>query len=112
MILSSEEAKGISLRSAEEECLEFFAARCPSTTVVVTLGPRGSALISGGRVTPIPAFRCDKVVDPTGAGDAFAAGFVAGLMKGEGDVEAAGRGSEWGARCCGVLGGCGRLFRR
>ena len=42
--------------------------------VVVTLGSRGSVLVADGRFVHIPAEPLD--VDPTGAGDAFAAAYV------------------------------------
>lgn len=50
--------------------------------VVVTLGSRGSAVYTReGRIT-IPRVRPQKVVDVTGAGDAYRAGFYAGLARG------------------------------
>lgn len=50
---------------------------------VVTYGEEGSrVLLPGGGVVPVPAARADKVVDPTGAGDAYRGGFVAGLLRG------------------------------
>jgi sugar/nucleoside kinase (ribokinase family) len=42
--------------------------------VVVTFGSRGSVLVAGHRFVHIPADPLD--VDPTGAGDAFAAAYV------------------------------------
>jgi sugar/nucleoside kinase (ribokinase family) len=41
-------------------------------------------------VTAVPAFPVSKIVDTTGAGDLFAAGFLFGLVRGAGH-EAAGR---------------------
>jgi adenosine kinase len=41
-------------------------------------------------VTAVPAFPIEKIVDTTGAGDLFAAGFLFGLARGAGH-EAAGR---------------------
>ena len=41
-------------------------------------------------VIAVPAFPIDKVVDTTGAGDLFAAGFLFGLVRGAG-FENAGR---------------------
>ena len=49
---------------------------------VVTTGPEGSMAIEGGRRTPIPAARVDKILDLTGAGDLYASGFLYGLARG------------------------------
>jgi sugar/nucleoside kinase (ribokinase family) len=57
----------------------------------VTRGEAGSIILSGGEAIPIAATPVEKVVDTTGAGDQYAAGFLFGL--------AAGR----------PLGACGRL---
>ncbi|UWE11320.1 carbohydrate kinase family protein [Actinacidiphila bryophytorum] len=49
-------------------------------TWIVTRGAEGVSLLRAG--TPglhIPAVPADRIVDPTGAGDAFRAGFLAGL---------------------------------
>ncbi len=46
-------------------------------TLVVTRGPAGAMAIEGGSRVEIPAAPVEKVVDTTGAGDLFAAGFLA-----------------------------------
>ena len=48
---------------------------------VVTLGERGSMVIDGDRVAPVPAIRVDAV-DATGCGDAFMGTILAGLAAG------------------------------
>lgn len=60
-------------------------------TLVVTLGKRGSKIMtSDGEEIEIPPARPKKVVDTTGAGDAYRAGFYAGMYRGY-DLENCGR---------------------
>jgi sugar/nucleoside kinase (ribokinase family) len=50
-------------------------------TVGIKLGKRGSCIISrDGKIVQVPAFKV-KAVDPTGAGDGWNAGLLAGLCK-------------------------------
>lgn len=60
-------------------------------TVIVTLGKRGCFVSQAEGATTIPACRGIKVVDTTGAGDAFCGGFAAGLVKFASDTIAAAR---------------------
>ncbi|MFF9127937.1 carbohydrate kinase family protein [Streptomyces sp. NPDC014889] len=49
-------------------------------TWIVTRGAKGvSIMAAGGRRTDVPAVVTEHVVDPTGVGDAFRAGFLTGL---------------------------------
>jgi sugar/nucleoside kinase (ribokinase family) len=57
---------------------------------VVTRSEKGCVVASKNGVTAVPAFPIEKMVDTTGAGDLFAAGFLFGLVRGTG-FEAAGR---------------------
>src|SRR6202140_2416872 len=57
---------------------------------IVTRSEKGCVVPSSDGVTAVPAFPIEKMVDTTGAGDLFAAGFMFGLVRGAG-VEAAGR---------------------
>jgi sugar/nucleoside kinase (ribokinase family) len=57
---------------------------------VVTRSEKGCVVASKDGVVAVPAFPIDKMVDTTGAGDLFAAGFLFGLVRGAGH-EAAGR---------------------
>jgi adenosine kinase len=58
--------------------------------VVTTFGRQGSRIAGRDGTVQIPPAPARKEVDPTGAGDAYRAGLVAGLLRGL-DVEAAGR---------------------
>jgi sugar/nucleoside kinase (ribokinase family) len=51
--------------------------------VVVTSGANGATVSVEDTVHAVPAFRSEKVVDPTGAGDAFIGGFLAEYVQGE-----------------------------
>lgn len=59
--------------------LEQLAAKVP--TVVVTRSEKGAHAISNGEHAQVPAEPIDKVVDTTGAGDLFAAGFLYGYVR-------------------------------
>ena len=50
--------------------------------LVVTMSERGAIAVERGRRVHVPAKWVDKVVDTTGAGDLFAAGFLAGQAQG------------------------------
>ncbi|HYR92644.1 MAG TPA: PfkB family carbohydrate kinase [Methylomirabilota bacterium] len=49
--------------------------------IIVTLADRGSLVMTGDGEKLVPAFRADRVVDATGAGDAFAAGLAIALAE-------------------------------
>lgn len=53
-------------------------------TLVVTRSEDGALAIRGGERVEVPAERIDKLVDTTGAGDLFAAGFLVGEARGLG----------------------------
>ena len=57
---------------------------------VVTRSEKGCVVASRDNVIAVPAFPIDRIVDTTGAGDLFAAGFLFGLVRGAG-YENAGR---------------------
>ncbi|HUZ21335.1 MAG TPA: PfkB family carbohydrate kinase [Acidimicrobiales bacterium] len=56
---------------------------------VVTLGGQGSVVVAGGERIPVPAWPVRSVVDTTGAGDLYAAGFLFGWTHGA-DLEVCG----------------------
>ncbi|OGA73752.1 MAG: sugar kinase [Betaproteobacteria bacterium RIFCSPLOWO2_12_FULL_65_14] len=50
--------------------------------LVYTLGARGSVILAGGQRHEIPCVPAEKVVDPTGCGDAYRAGLLYGIAHG------------------------------
>ena len=57
---------------------------------ITTRGPRGSEIHTGGETIAIPPARERQIVDPTGCGDAYRAGLMFGLMRGD-DLATSGR---------------------
>jgi adenosine kinase len=53
-----------------------------SETVVVTRGEQGSTIMTRDGQVDIPAAKARRVLDPTGAGDAYRAGLLRGLVRG------------------------------
>ncbi|MEM1563396.1 MAG: PfkB family carbohydrate kinase [Candidatus Bathyarchaeia archaeon] len=51
--------------------------------VIITMGVKGAVLSINGTVYKIPAYTPNKIVDPTGAGDAFIGGFLAEYVRGK-----------------------------
>ena len=56
-------------------------------TTICTKGPDGSEFYIGGKMVKIPIVEGKKVVDATGAGDAYRAGFYAGKYNGYEDID-------------------------
>jgi adenosine kinase len=50
--------------------------------MVTTMGEKGAVIKTGGKLIDIAPARVEKVVDPTGAGDMWRAGFIKGLVNG------------------------------
>jgi adenosine kinase len=73
--------------------------------ILETKGAEGSVLHEQDKKTEVKAVKVKKVVDPTGAGDAYRAGFVHGLLSGKSFEDAMKIGSKLGALCVQTSGG-------
>lgn len=78
--------------------------------IIVTLGAAGSELISHGLSRQVPAKFVDTPLDPTGCGDAFRAGLIAGMLEGKSLEEAMYLGSDAAAQNLQRRGAQGRLL--
>ena len=80
-IVFANEKEAFALTGMEPEAaLHFLAERCD--IAVVKVGPQGAFIQHGDKVVTVPPMKAE-VVDTTGAGDMWAAGFLAGLVKNE-----------------------------
>lgn len=52
-----------------------------SKVIITTLGEKGANVSEFGEIHEVKAVKLSEIVDPTGAGDAFRAGFLSGLTK-------------------------------
>jgi len=75
LVLNDEEARMLTgethLLTAAHKVLELGPKFC-----VLKKGEHGAFLVSDGARFALPAYPVDRVVDPTGAGDSFAGGFM------------------------------------
>ena len=110
-ILFANEAEITSLYQVNEFAEAVAAVRADVALAALTRGAQGSLVVRGAETVSVRAAPAE-VVDSTGAGDAYAAGFLAAYAMGA-EIEACGRlGSEaaaevlgqWGARPRGDLG--------
>jgi fructokinase len=77
-----------------EEEVEFLGRVPRAELVVITRGPRGGTVLSEGRRFDYPPFKV-RSIDSTGAGDAFAAGLLYGVLREMPVAEAV----RWAAAC-------------
>ncbi|MEN9391318.1 MAG: hypothetical protein RL017_616 [Pseudomonadota bacterium] len=68
----------LGLNSLEEICAKFHSYGCK--IVVIKLGDQGCAYSNGDTIVKISAYKVEHIIDTAGAGDGFAAGFIAGML--------------------------------
>jgi len=91
-LIFANEAELHSLYQTSDFDTAVKALRADIATAVVTRSEKGCVVITREGTEAVSAFPVERVVDTTGAGDLFAAGFLAGLARGADD------------RTCGRLG--------
>jgi sugar/nucleoside kinase (ribokinase family) len=80
LFANEDEALQLTGRTDLQSALDELKAKVP--TLVITKGPQGAIGVEDGEFITIPAAPVDQVVDTTGAGDLFAAGFLTARCKG------------------------------
>ncbi len=89
-LIFANEAELHSLYQTSDFATALKQLRMDAKLGVVTRSEKGCVVASTDGVVEVPAFPIEKMVDTTGAGDLFAAGFLFGLVRGAG-YENAGR---------------------
>ncbi|HEX2624096.1 MAG TPA: adenosine kinase [Sphingomicrobium sp.] len=104
LFANEDEALQLTGRGDLESAVAELSVKVP--TLVITRGAAGAIAVEGGHTVRVPAMPVPRVVDTTGAGDLFAAGFLVAHCKGKpldkclstGSVAAAEVISHFGAR--------------
>lgn len=80
LLINEEEARELTGESLTHKAARAILELGPET-VVVKMGEHGAFLLSRGEYFACPAVPLEGVVDPTGAGDTFAGGFMGALAR-------------------------------
>lgn len=88
LFANEEEIKSLYVQDNFEDAAKAVDAHCE--IAVLTRSEKGAVIVSKGQRIEIPAAPVREVVDTTGAGDQFAAGFLYGLTEGK-SLEECGR---------------------
>ena len=82
-IMFANEAEILALMGVEDFDAAVAEAAREVPMLVVTRSENGAIAVSGGKTVAVPAAPVERVVDTTGAGDLFAAGFLSGQANGK-----------------------------
>jgi len=103
-ILFANEAELKSLYQTADFATAAAALRQEARLAVVTRSEHGCVVVNSGGIVQVAAFPVERVVDTTGAGDLFAAGFLVGLARRASHETAARLGALAAAEVIGHLG--------
>ena len=81
-LVFANEAELTSLYQIDDFDKALAQLRNDANLAVVTRSEKGCVVVAKDKVTAVPAFPVKQVVDTTGAGDLFAAGFLFGTVRG------------------------------
>ena len=81
-ILFANEAEICSLYETDDFAAAVAAVRGHVAVAALTRSAAGSVILAGDEAHPVAAVPVERVVDTTGAGDLYAAGFLYGLTRG------------------------------
>ena len=87
LLINEAEAKSLAKELNVLKAAKAITNMGPNT-VVVKRGEYGALLVAPNICFPVPAIPMENVIDPTGAGDTFAGGFL-GSLASQGDLEEA-----------------------
>jgi len=88
-ILFANEGELLSLYETADFGAGVTALRGDARLAVVTRSEKGCVVVTRDKVDAVPAAKIDRIVDVTGAGDLFAAGFLVGHSRGQDHATAA-----------------------
>lgn len=107
LIMNEEEAIYLSGSSEIAVALDFFLEHAPRA--IIKRGSQGAiGRERGGEIISVSAY-ATQVIDTTGAGDSFAAGFIDAFRSGSNFAQAIERASKVAAHCVAIVGARGRV---
>ena len=106
-VISNDYEIGLVLKRLETTLEELNSK---NIAVITTKGEKGVEYQDSSNKIQLPAYKIEKFVDPTGAGDAFRAGFLAGLLEEKEILDALVQGSVLGSFAVEFAGGTNHKF--
>jgi sugar/nucleoside kinase (ribokinase family) len=80
VVINDEEARLLCKTTNLIKCAKLIMSWGPQF-IIVKKGEHGSLFLNGDTIFPAPAYPMEEIVDPTGAGDSFAGGFIGYIAK-------------------------------